>query len=246
MSILGRSARLCARVAPLVVLLLAAMPILPRARPVAAAEETAGTGVRTLYLIRHGVYDEEDRSDPDVGRALTWEGEEQARLTGARLARLGIRFDALHASTMTRARQTAAIIGQALAGMTPRLSRDLRECTPPTVREDVMARQSAGGPDSCRDTLERAWDRYVRPSPQRDSIEVIVCHGNVIRYLVSRTLGLDPALWLNMAIANCSISVVQVRSDGRTRLVSFDDVGHLPPATQRHPAWRGDPRPPGR
>jgi serine/threonine-protein phosphatase PGAM5 len=210
--------------------------------PAVAADETPGKGVRTLVLVRHGAYDEADPRDPDIGRALTAEGQEQARLAGARLARLGIRFDALHASTMTRARQTAEIIGRDV-GLAPQLSRDLRECTPPTVRADVMALQSAGGPDSCRQALERAWSRYLRPSPERDSTEIMVCHGNVIRYLVSRVLGLGPALWLNMSIANCSVSMVQVRADGRTRLVSFDDVGHLALPTQRPPAWPLDPPP---
>jgi probable phosphoglycerate mutase len=65
----------------------------------------------------------------------------------------------------------------------------------------------------------------------------------VTRYLVARALGLDPALWLNMTIANCSISVIQVRADGRARLVSFDDVGHLPPAKQTYPPWKTDPGP---
>jgi len=31
-------------------------------------------GTRTLYLIRHGAYDEEDPRDPEVGRALTERG----------------------------------------------------------------------------------------------------------------------------------------------------------------------------
>jgi serine/threonine-protein phosphatase PGAM5 len=211
--------------------------------PPVQADDPAPNGVRTLYLIRHGAYDEDDPRDPEVGRALTAEGREQARLAGVRLAALGTRFDALHASTMTRARQSAEIIGAALGGMTPQLSRDLCECTPPTNRADVMARQSAGGPDSCRQTLERVWARYFRPSPARDSTELIVCHGNVTRYLVARALGLDPTLWLNMTIANCSISVIQVRADGRVRLVSFDDVGHLPPTMQIYPPWRTDPGP---
>ena len=221
---------------------LAGLTIALLAGPLPAAEQAAGGGVRTLVLVRHGVYDENDPRDPDVGRALTPEGEEQARRAGERLAALGVRIDALHASTMTRARQTAAIIGGIL-GLDPRLSRDLRECTPPTLREDVMARQTAGGPDSCRQALDRAWDRYLRPSPAGDTTEVLVCHGNVIRYLVSRVLGLDTRLWLNMSIANCSISMVQVRADGRMRLVSFDDVGHLPRAQQIPPAWRPDVRP---
>jgi serine/threonine-protein phosphatase PGAM5 len=215
----------------------------PRTTPMGVAEDQQPGGIRTIVLVRHGVYDEEDPRDPEVGRALVPKGEEQARLTGARLARPPIHVDALHASTMTRARQTAEIIGQALHGIKPRLSGDLKECTPPTAREDVMARQRAGGPDSCQQGLERAWARYFRPSGRRDSTDVIVCHGNVIRYFVSRALGLDPRLWLNMTIANCSVSVVEVRPDGSTRLVSFDDVGHLPPEMQVYPPSRWDPGP---
>ena len=38
--------------------------------PLAVPSETESTGVRTLYLIRHGDYDHEDDRDPDVGKAL--------------------------------------------------------------------------------------------------------------------------------------------------------------------------------
>ena len=72
---------------------------------------------------------------------------------------------------------------------------------------------------------------------------MIVCHGNVIRYFVCRAIGLDPLRWLDMMIANCSLSVIQVRPDGRTVLVSFDDVGHLPPDMQVF-APRSDRQPP--
>lgn len=216
-----------------------------------AAEPRAGgdgqPGIRTLILIRHGVYDEEDGSDPEVGKALIPEGREQARLTGRRLAALPVTLDALYASTMTRARQTAEIIGEELGGRVPTLVRDIRECTPPTVREDIMERQGPGEPDSCRRALDRAWDRFFLTAPG-DSTLVLVCHGNVIRYLTARALGLDPTLWLNMAIANCSLTLIQVRPDGRTRLLSFSDTGHLPPAMQVYPKPspdRGAQRPPG-
>jgi serine/threonine-protein phosphatase PGAM5 len=49
----------------------------------------------------------------------------------------------------------------------------------------------------------------------------------VIRYLVCRALGVDPQAWLNMSITNCGLTVIQVRANGTTRLVSFNDVGHL-------------------
>jgi len=211
--------------------------------PASAAGGPPEGGIRTVVLVRHGVYDEDDPRDPEVGKALTAIGETQAWLTGAWLARLPRHFDALYSSPLTRARQTAQIIGESLGGMTPQVATELRECTPPTERPDVMARQTPGGPDSCRAALERGWQRFFRPSPARDSTVVLVCHGNVIRYFVARALGLDPERWLDMTIANCSLSIVEVRADGRTRLVSFDDVGHLPPELQVYPPIQWDPGP---
>ena len=190
-----------------------------------------GKGVRTILLIRHGAYDEADPSDPDIGRALTGEGREQARLTGERLATFPLRVDAIHASTMTRARQTAELLGEAL-GMAPRPSRLIRECTPPTEREDIMAREKASELASCRDTLDQAWARFFRPSPERDSVEVLVCHGNVIRYLTGRALGLDPLRWLRMSVGNCSITGIRVRPDRTCQVLTVGDVGHLPPRLQ--------------
>lgn len=201
----------------------------------AHAQSAPGHGVRTIYLVRHGVYDEDDAADPDVGKALIPEGREQARLTAARLAGLPVHIDALYASTMTRARQTAEILGTALK-LAPRPLTDIRECTPPTDRKDVLAGETPGEPDSCRQRLERAYARLIRPSPDRDSAEVVVCHGNVIRWFTCRALGADPMLWLHMATTNCGITTIQVRPDGRLRLVGYSDVGHLPPALQTT-AW---------
>jgi serine/threonine-protein phosphatase PGAM5 len=220
------------------------------AQPVpTAARDTTGRGIRTLILVRHGAYDEADERDPDVGRALTEEGREQARLVGERLATFPVRVDAIHASTMTRARETAAIIGEAVR-LAPRPSRLIRECTPPTEREDIMARETPADLAACRDTLELAWTRYFRPSPARDSVEVLVCHGNVIRYLAGKALGLDPLRWLRMSLGHCSITTVRVRPDGRFQVIEVGDVGHLPPRLQTRlwaPAARAPrPTPPGR
>ncbi len=202
---------------------------LPPAGP-ASAQERRGT--RTLVLVRHGVYDETDARDDEVGKALLPEGREQARLTGARLAAWPQRVDALHASTMTRARQTAEIIAASLPGRPALPDRGIRECTPPTYREDIMADLAPGEADSCAAGVAQAYARYFRPTSGRDSTEVLVCHGNVIRYMVVRALGADPKLWLGMSVANCSLTVIEVRPDGRCRITSVGDRGHLPVALQ--------------
>ncbi len=200
--------------------------------PGADAQATPGKGLRTLILVRHGVYDEDDARDAEVGKALLSEGREQARLTGARLAAWPARVDVVHASTLTRARETAEIIARSLPGRNPEPDRDLRECTPPTYRKDVMAGLAPGEADSCAVQLERTFARYFRPSPARDSTEVLVCHGNVIRWLVTRALGADARLWLTMSLANCSLTVIEVKPGGGYRITAVGDRGHLPVALQ--------------
>ena len=88
----------------------------------------------------------------------------------------------------------------------------------------------------CDANLQAAWAKYMRPSPEADAHDVLVCHGNVIRWMVCRALGLDTKRWSTMDIGNGSITVIAVRSDGMTRLAVFSDVGHLPVEKQ---TWSG-------
>jgi serine/threonine-protein phosphatase PGAM5 len=206
------------------------------AAPVAAQAPPAAPpsprGLRTIILVRHGVYDETDLRDSEVGKALLPEGREQARLTGERLAGWPARIDVLRASTMTRARETAEIIARSLPGLAPVPDRDLRECEPPGYDRMDMAGVTAGSKDSCAARLDGDFARYFRPSPERDSTEVLVCHGNVIRWLTCRALGADPKLWLGMSVANCSLTIIQVRPNGTFKITGVGDRGHLPVALQ--------------
>ena len=97
-----------------------------------ADDATAKTdGVRTVYLIRHGDYDSADPRDPDVGKELVPLGVAQARLVAARLRGMPVRFSSLSSSTMTRARQTALVIGDEFPELQLETSRLIRECLPP-------------------------------------------------------------------------------------------------------------------
>jgi serine/threonine-protein phosphatase PGAM5 len=207
-------------------------PLSASGRAQAPAPAPPGKGLRTLILVRHGVYDETDRRDEEVGKALLPEGREQARLTGLRLAGWPQRVDAVFTSTMTRARETAEILCAALPGTRPVPDRDLRECEPPGYGRMDMAGLTEAGKDSCAARLDAEFARYFRPSPERDSTEVLVCHGNVTRWLTCRALGADPKLWLGMSVANCSLTVIQVRSNGSCKITAVGDRGHLPVGLQ--------------
>lgn len=188
-----------------------------------------GEGVRTVYLIRHGEYDILDQREADVGKGLVPLGVAQARLLAARLRAMPVDFTSLVSSTMTRARQTALVIGEEFPELELEASELLRECTPPTRREDVMATETEEDLEACTKQLEAAFPRYFAPSPEADRHDIVVCHGNVIRYFVTRVLEVDPAAWLGMSIANCSLTVVEVAADGSMKLLSFGDAGHIPP-----------------
>ena len=59
-----------------------------------------------IWLLRHGAAED---GSPDSERRLTAEGEEQARVAGHALARLGVRLDACVSSPKVRARDTARL-----------------------------------------------------------------------------------------------------------------------------------------
>jgi serine/threonine-protein phosphatase PGAM5 len=189
-------------------------------------------GVHILYLVRHGYYDYEDDAEPDVGKALVPLGIAQARLTAARLRGMPVRFSALYSSTMTRARQTALVIQEDFPALEVEQTRILRECTPTTWREDVMAEVSPEEARLCEEQLEVAFSQFFVPTPERDRHDIVVCHGNVIRYLVTRALGVEPKAWLGMSVGNCSLTVIRIAADGAIKVLGVGDVGHLPPNMQ--------------
>lgn len=205
----------------------------------AAPAAAPPAGVRTLYLVRHGAYDLEDPHDEDVGKGLLPIGVAQARLAGDRLRGLPFAFDAVYASPFTRARQTAQVIAAQLGGAghaAPRIDidPDLAECTPPTRRADIMAKEKPEDLAACSAQLERLAARLFAPVPAAsgDRRELVVAHGNVIRWLVTQALGVDPTAWLSMSIGHASITVLAVDGKGLVRVLAVGDVGHLSPGMQ--------------
>lgn len=213
---------------------LAAVGLLAGAR-LEAQSKPVSASVHYLYLIRHGDYDRTDKADDRVGNGLNALGHEQAEILGRRLAALPVRMTSIVSSDYTRARETADDIGRILDLPVERDSL-LHECTPTTTRADLLRDDTAAEIAACDANLEAAWEKYVRPASNADRRDLLVCHGNVIRWFVAKALGGDSQVWASMDIGNASITVLAVRGDGSLKLCSFSDVGHLPPEKQ---TWTG-------
>lgn len=187
-------------------------------------------GTRTLYLIRHGQYDHDDDRSSDIGKALIPLGIAQARLVANRLKSLPVQMTSLVSSTMTRARQTAMIINWDFPELELEQTRLIRECTPPTWHADVMKDKKPERLKKCTDNLDTAFSKYFIPSPdEEDRNDIIVCHGNVIRYFVTKVLKVNTMSWLQMTTGNCGLTIVQIKPNGNMKLISFNDLGHIPP-----------------
>jgi serine/threonine-protein phosphatase PGAM5 len=214
---------------------LLALLTIPAFGAMAQAPSRPNAGVHYVYLIRHGAYDRDSTTDDVTGNGLNALGHRQAHLIGARLAALPVSPATFVSSALRRARETAADMAVEMK-RTPTQDSLLSECTPMSSRPDFMRNHSPEAIAECDSQLVHAWARYMTPTPEADRHDVLVCHGNVIRWFVSRAMSGDPRHWDTMDIGNGSLTILSVRSDGTTRLVMFSDVGHLPVTEQ---SWTG-------
>lgn len=207
--------------------------------------------LRQLLLIRHGQYQNESNKEAaEEERSLTTTGVAQARATGLFLShalqhRSGNQFfvaselDAIHVSDLTRARQTAEYILESFSPSqrarlrTPdSLLREKFPCDPEPVYEAKKAKTKH------MKLSEEAFHKYFhRPTPANrqtntNTVELIVGHGNMIRYFLCRSLQLPPEAWLRFAIPHCSITSLVIRSDGTVKIIAFGSFSHLAPALQ--------------
>ena len=208
--------------------------------------------VRHLYLVRHA------QREPTVGPhalgpGLTLLGWKQAHLTAHRLATLKI--DVIHTSSLRRTMETARIIALEFEGIPIRPSSLLWECIPaipdyamewhrkhenvdtgsikiPAVMkpwvdlwgEGTTLKEMEEGFEQDR----AAWEKYFAPAQGKDRHDIIVCHGNLMRYFVMRALMAPSEGWCNANLYNCGISEIDVNNDGTITLMSHNDNGHLP------------------
>ena len=195
---------------------------------IGAASVVAEPAARTIVLVRHGHYAADPKADPKLGPGLSALGVAQARIVGARLAGEALAFE-VFASPLTRAQETARVIADDLGNSSIKNVADLAECTPPTRRSEATAGMESADLDDCAAQLDRLYAVYFKPAEDQASHQLLICHGNVIRYLITKALGVDTKAWLELSVGHTSLTTIRIEADGRMQLIGAGDVGHLPP-----------------
>lgn len=181
---------------------------------------------KTLYLVRHGQYNPEDQSNP-LGGSLTAVGHEQVIRTAEALAQVPV--TAIYTSRLTRAVETARQIAARHPGVQVIELEYLKEISPPLPYLAVKLMKDMPVRKVTRDrrNIERAYRQLFKPAGKQDEYEVVVCHGNVIRYFACRILQVPPSVWMSMEIYNASITSVEIDRYGNSILLSYNETGHL-------------------
>jgi serine/threonine-protein phosphatase PGAM5 len=187
--------------------------------------------MRRLIFVRHGQYEEATTG------LLTPLGREQAKKTAHALRHLHV--DVVWTSTLPRAKETAAIVAhRQRKGTRVRRSRLLCEVIPTALPPQFKLKQPLDN-DQVRADKRRADRVFVtlfKPS-RTERTEIVVCHGNLIRYLVCRALGIERRLWMRLDSTHCGLTEFRVTPEGTIRVVRYNDVGHMP-ATMRTQAYK--------
>lgn len=161
-----------------------------------------------LYLVRHGQtpYNAEHRLQGQLDIPLSDAGRAQAEALGERLLAEGRHFDRLYCSTLSRAKETALIVGSRL-GLKPipiegveeidfgcfqgHIFKDC-EALFPEAYADYKLRGSdsnAHGGETGVDVFKRARAALLKLPEARSGSALVVCHGAVIGFLRGAAAG---------------------------------------------------------
>ena len=205
-----------------------------------------GEGVRVL-LVRHGetVWNQENRWQGQADTPLSQTGYDQARQLARRLQNEERPIRAIYTSDLSRARDTADILGQVL-GVTPLETAAWREMDIGTwsglttsevatrhAEEWARLRQGEDLPRGGGETFAQFQGRLLQSSQRfirdhRDEQIIVVTHGGAVRAFLLHCRGLDMNQFGQIEkIGNTGISEVSLFPNGETEIHSINSIAHL-------------------
>ncbi len=181
-----------------------------------------------LYLVRHGEteWNRQHRIQGSTDIPLNDTGRAQAERTGQLLARR--KWDAIYSSPLSRAFETATIVGNAVGLTKPEAVSDLAEryygeaegLTPQELDTRYPGTTAVPGRESRDEVAQRVMPALLRiatAEPERHII--ITTHGGVIRTVL---LALNARVDSGIPITNGSVHSFRLRGNS-LELVEFDD-----------------------
>ena len=183
-------------------------------------------GFRFLYLVRHGQYNMEKEA-ANYG-SLTKLGHYQSVCIAKRLKEYPI--DVIHSSSVNRAKETALAVMEKFSGAKLLSHQLLKEGLPyvPTaiIKERNLDKQAI---KLDKERMTQAYAKFFVPNKKKESKhEALICHGNIIRYFMCRALGVPIEAWTKFEIYECSLTIIKIKEDGKSTVISFGDIGHIP------------------
>jgi broad specificity phosphatase PhoE len=200
-----------------------------------------------LLLVRHGetIWNQENRWQGQADIPLSDNGQAQARRLAQRLLNEGRQVHAIYSSDLSRAFQTAGILGETL-GIAPLPEQGWREmdigrwsglttAEVATRYADEWERLRAGEdlPRGGGETFAQFQGRLIG-SAQRlfarhvEQQVMIVSHGGAVRAFLLHCRGLSMNQFRQIEkIGNTALSEVSIFADGRTLIHSVNDTTHL-------------------
>lgn len=195
---------------------------------------TTPTATRRYLLIRHGEYNNNNKTVKPSERKLTSLGREQALITGEKIRDLGLPIDKIFSSTMSRAQETSCLIQKALPSIDNFNTNLLCEGTFRGPHSNSCTHGiDKGKKHNNRSRIEEAFHQFFHrasPCQKEDCLEMYVCHRNVIQYFVCRVLQYPEKEWPSIDVPHCSMTFITIRPDGNVSLDILAYVGHIPPA----------------
>ena len=190
-------------------------------------------GSRALYLVRHGQYVTDEKHSRHG--QLTALGRRQAKCTGQRLANLAdnVELQAIYHSDMARAVETAQIIGDATWEASH--ASHARAARNHATRSQAPGFQAADSKElaEVRAVMTKPKEKFlIAPKGKRKRAELIVAHGNLIRYLVRLAMRDRAIDWWRLGTNNCGVTLIWINSKGPNCLAHYNDIGHLPKSMQ--------------
>ena len=173
-----------------------------------------------IILIRHG--ETEANISDNAKPILTNKGKHQISELAKRLKTSKI--DVIYSSNLERASLTAKEIQENNKNLELIKTEELQEI----YRLIIGGAPKEGTrPNRFEEDLERAENFWEKMLKWKFKNVAVVCHGNLIRFFLSKAIGAPPKYFHNIEIDPASVSIINIEKD-KSKIVLVNDIAHIP------------------